>query len=330
MKKIRTAIIGLGKISHGYDDILSITKMIQYPTHFSAIKKDKRFTLVAAADVSASARRAFQNKVARSVKVYADYRTMLKSEAVDLLVVAVPTELHYAVCSYALQSGITHILCEKPITRTLAEAQKLIAQSRRYKAKVLVNYQRSYSKSYAELARLIREKQWGRAMSVSVRYNNGIYNIATHLISVLEKMFGQIKKVQSIKARTRGLRDPNVSFTAFVNGLRIFFEGVDGVAYRLLEIDMKFQKGRIVLDYDAMSEFRPRAREGYSFLKSTSPSVPVRRGRFNVGMLDVYENVFQVIAHNKRPMCDIARATQTLKVAVRAVESAKSGKSLNV
>lgn len=328
MKKIRTAIIGLGKISHGYDDILSIKKMIQYPTHFSAIKKDKRFMLVAAADTNSNQRRAFQKKVPRSVKVYTDYRTMLKSEAVDLLVVAVPTELHYAVCSYALQSGIKHILCEKPITRTLAEAQKLIAQSRRYKAKVLVNYQRSYSNSYERLAQLIRKGTWGNIVSVSVQYNNGIFNTATHLIHLLEKIFGPIRMVQSIKSDTRdSAADPNISFVAFTKNARIFFEGVPNVDFRLLEIDVKFQKGRLMLSNDSLSEFRPAPRQGLSFLQSRKPihNIDMKRS-----MADVYENVFQVLARRKQPKCDIHTATQALKVAARAVESAKSGKALIV
>ncbi|MEK7084717.1 MAG: Gfo/Idh/MocA family oxidoreductase, partial [Patescibacteria group bacterium] len=310
--------------SHGYDDIPVIKKMIQYPTHFSAIKKDKRFTLVAASDVSAKQRQLFQKKVPPHVKLYANYRAMLKYEAIDLLVIAVPTELHYKVCSYALQIGIKNILCEKPITRSVAEAKKLIALAKPHKARILVNYQRSYSQNYAQLAKLIRAKNWGRVRSVSVRYNNGIFNIATHLINLLEHIFGPIKKVQSVQSDTRGAKDPNISFTAFTKGPRIFFEGVDGVDYRLLEIDMKFEKGRVVLDYDAMSEFRPRVKEGYSFLRKSS------QRPFNVGMLDVYENVFQVLACNKKPACDIHWATQTLKAAEKAMQSAKTGKLMSI
>lgn len=46
-------------------------------------------------------------------------------EAVDAVVVAVPTRHHHAVALTALRSG-RHVLVEKPVTRTLAEADDLI------------------------------------------------------------------------------------------------------------------------------------------------------------------------------------------------------------
>ena len=238
MRNIRTAIVGLGRIAHGYE---------KYPTHLSVIKKDKRFVLVAAADPDAKQRRLFQNKASSAIAMYADYRLMLKNEAIDLLVVAVPTSAHFTVCSKAIESGIKNILCEKPATDTLAEAKKLIALSARHGVKILINYHRSYSKDYAQLIRLIKAGKWGRISAVSVQYNNGIFNTATHLIHLLEKIFGPIQQVRGIKKSSGNVKDPNISFTAYANGLQIFFEGVDNAKYRLLEIDMKFESGRLIL-----------------------------------------------------------------------------------
>ena len=327
MKKIRTAIIGLGRIVHGYEDISSVAGRIRYPTHSSVLKKDKRFTLVAAADIDAKQRRLFQRKTSPDVAMYADYRAMLKNEAIDLLVVAVPTGAHYVVCSRAIESGIKNILCEKPITRTIAEVEKLTALAKRHQAKIMVNYHRSHNKSYAQLARSIRKKKWGRAVSVSVQYNNGIFNTATHLIHLLEKMFGTMERVQSVKKSVRNNKDPNISFTAYVNGLTIFFEGVDNAKYRLLEVDMKFETGRLVLSNDSLSEFKPEAGQGLAFLKISAPSTILDIGR---SMLDVYENIFQVMKHKKAAASDLAAAARALRVAAKAIESAAGGKLLNI
>jgi len=303
MQKMRVAIIGLGNITHAYEDIPSIKKQMQYPTHLSVLKKDKRFQLVAAADKSPEQRRSFQKKVSTNIAIYADYAVMIKKEQIDLLVVAVPTQAHYAVCSAALGLGIKNILCEKPITRTLDEAAKLYALSKRYRARILVNYQRSYSQGYTRLMGSVRKKNRGRVLSVTVQYNNGIFNTATHLIHLLEKMFGPIQKVRSIKKSVRGLIDPNISFTAFTRGFNIFFEGVDGAAYRLVEIDIKFAKERLVLNGDSFA---------------------------GKSILDVYANTYQVIKYNKKPGADMASSIQALKVAARAVESARIGKLINI
>lgn len=302
-KIIRTAIIGLGKIAHGYGDIPDVKKRMQYPTHLSVFKKDKRFELVAAADASAAARRAFRKKVPRHVALYADYGAMLKKEDIDLLVVAVPTRVHYIVCADALRAGIKNILCEKPITSTLAEAEKLRALSKRHRATLFVNYQRSYSRGYQKLMGAIAKKGIGRIVSVSVRYNNGVFNTATHFIHLLEKMFGPIRKVQSAPKRVRGAKDPNISFTAFARGFNIFFEGAEGAEYPIAELDVWFKKKRLALNGD-------------SFVKTS--------------MLDLYENAYQAVRRAKKPGADITSSIHALKVAAQAIASAKTGKRINV
>ena len=57
------------------------------------------------------------------IKSFTDTKKLLKK--VDAVVIAVPTNLHYKVASEALNAGV-HVLLEKPITRTVKYAQKLI------------------------------------------------------------------------------------------------------------------------------------------------------------------------------------------------------------
>lgn len=52
-----------------------------------------------------------------------DYRQLL--DRVDLVSIAVPTQYHYQVAKDCLEKGV-HILLEKPITQTVAEADELI------------------------------------------------------------------------------------------------------------------------------------------------------------------------------------------------------------
>lgn len=54
---------------------------------------------------------------------HVDYRRLLGQ--VDLASIAVPTESHYEVAQACLEAGI-HILVEKPVTQTVAQAQALI------------------------------------------------------------------------------------------------------------------------------------------------------------------------------------------------------------
>lgn len=108
---IRTAVIGVGYLGRFHAQ-----KYAQVPGS----------RLVAVVDANADAAR----KVAAELGVRAetDYRAIL--DEVDAVSVAVPTPLHHAVGCAALQKGV-HVLIEKPIATTVAEASELVALAHR-------------------------------------------------------------------------------------------------------------------------------------------------------------------------------------------------------
>ena len=57
-------------------------------------------------------------------KGYADYREMLEAEKPDVVHICTPNDSHYEIAMFAMQRGI-HVICEKPMTRTLEEARLL-------------------------------------------------------------------------------------------------------------------------------------------------------------------------------------------------------------
>ncbi|MEX0606879.1 MAG: Gfo/Idh/MocA family oxidoreductase, partial [Halofilum sp. (in: g-proteobacteria)] len=64
---------------------------------------------------------------ANGARALSDYREMLGQ--VDAVSIAAPTSLHYTIARDFLQHG-AHVLVEKPITVTVAEAEELIALAR--------------------------------------------------------------------------------------------------------------------------------------------------------------------------------------------------------
>jgi len=63
-------------------------------------------------------------------RVYGDYREMLERERPELVSVAPRwSEEHHPMVRAALEAG-AHVYCEKPFTRTLAEADDLLAVAR--------------------------------------------------------------------------------------------------------------------------------------------------------------------------------------------------------
>jgi len=79
--------------------------------------------LVAVCDVdSKHAERARQNSDAEA---YSDYRKLLERQDIDVVTIGTPDHWHTKICIEALQAG-KDVYCEKPLTLTIEEGQKLI------------------------------------------------------------------------------------------------------------------------------------------------------------------------------------------------------------
>ena len=134
MKKLNWGMIGGGKGSQ------------IGPAHRIAAGLDGHFTLAAGAlDHDPAAGRAFGIELGIAPdRSYGDWREMLAGEAgradrVDMVTVATPNNTHYEIAKAFLQAGI-HVLCEKPMTVTEAEAQDLVDTARATGAICAVNY----------------------------------------------------------------------------------------------------------------------------------------------------------------------------------------------
>lgn len=65
---------------------------------------------------------------AGGARVFADYRELVASGEVDAIVVATPDDLHHTVTMAALDAG-RHVLCEKPMANSLADARAMLAKA---------------------------------------------------------------------------------------------------------------------------------------------------------------------------------------------------------
>jgi predicted dehydrogenase len=116
---IRWAMVGGGRGSQiGY-------------IHRSAALRDRSFELVAGAfDLDPERGRAFGIELGvEAARCYRDYGAMFAAEArrpdcIQAVSIATPNNTHFAICKAALEHGI-HVVCEKPLCFTVAEAEAL-------------------------------------------------------------------------------------------------------------------------------------------------------------------------------------------------------------
>lgn len=81
-----------------------------------------------------------------------DFRALLAH--VDLVSVVVPTEAHFAVASACLEAGV-HTLVEKPVTRTLEEADALIALAARQGLTLGVGHLERFNPAFMDLSGML-------------------------------------------------------------------------------------------------------------------------------------------------------------------------------
>src|ERR1043166_9538262 len=110
---LRTAVIGVGHLGQ------------QHARIHATLAAENKINLESVCDLNRG--RAAEIGERWSVESTTDWRTLI--DKVDALSLAVPTESHSEIACGLLQAGV-HVLVEKPISRTIAEADRMIAAAK--------------------------------------------------------------------------------------------------------------------------------------------------------------------------------------------------------
>jgi predicted dehydrogenase len=134
-ERLRVAVVGVGHLGRHHARILSTLEGAQ---------------LVAVVDTNAE--RATAAAASTGAPARADFREILGD--VDAVTVAVPTELHREVALPFLERGVA-VLVEKPMARSLSEADDLIAAARASGATLAVGHTERYNPAVAAVLPLV-------------------------------------------------------------------------------------------------------------------------------------------------------------------------------
>jgi scyllo-inositol 2-dehydrogenase (NADP+) len=102
------------------------------------------------------------------VRPHAAWEALLADPEVDLAVVAVPGNLHAPVAIAALEAG-KHVVVEKPMANTLAEADGMLAAARRTGRLLTVFHNRRWDPDYRMLKSLIERGEFGELLTIDSR-----------------------------------------------------------------------------------------------------------------------------------------------------------------
>ncbi len=129
--KLRCAVVGTGHLGRWHAD------------KYAALPDCE---LVGVVDVDQEAGRAVADT--HNVPLYDDHLAIIGE--VDAVSIAAPTSLHYRIARDFLSAGV-HVLVEKPITTTLAEADELIELAARHRARLQVGHLERFNAALMDL-----------------------------------------------------------------------------------------------------------------------------------------------------------------------------------
>ena len=104
---------------------------------------------------------------------FGNYREMLDASRPDAVVIATPNDLHAPMTLEAITRGL-HVLCEKPLGITLAEAQAMHAAAHDAGVRTAVNFTYRSTTPFRHARSMIREGAVGRVRHIGVTFHQGV------------------------------------------------------------------------------------------------------------------------------------------------------------
>lgn len=96
---------------------------------------------------------------------FADYRDLIRKVEMDGVLISTPHTLHFRHISDCLSAGL-HVLAEKPLACSVAEAKKLAAQARAAKRQIVVSFQRRFMAMRKFVRNHVRDPSFGKPVFV--------------------------------------------------------------------------------------------------------------------------------------------------------------------
>lgn len=186
MEMIRSAVVGVGYLGQ---------------FHAEKYAQLANTQLVAVVDLDRERATAVAGKT--GAQAFADYREILNR--VDAVSIVVPTQCHYEVAKAFLEKGV-HVLLEKPITTTLAEADELIRIASARKVVFQVGHLERFNPVVVALDGIVKQPGFIESIRIAPFKPRGtdvnvVLDLMIHDIDIIQNIVGsKVEQISSIGA----------------------------------------------------------------------------------------------------------------------------------
>jgi len=107
-----------------------------------------------------------------TARPYTDFRKMLAREELDVVVTALPTDLHAPYAILAMEAGC-HVFSEKPMALSVEECDRMIAVRDRTRRQLMVGQCLRFFPAYEALHEAVQDGRYGPLLSLSMERIGG-------------------------------------------------------------------------------------------------------------------------------------------------------------
>jgi|SRR5579872_1325482 len=154
MRKIRTAVFGTGFVGR---------------VHIEGIRRLGNVEVVAIGESSDEKAKKLASEMGIEHGT-TDYKKLLKEIAIDAVHICTPNGMHFPMAKAALEAG-KHVVCEKPLATSVAEAEEMVALAREHKVANCTFHNLRYYPMVQHLRRLREDGDLGDILCVQGTYS---------------------------------------------------------------------------------------------------------------------------------------------------------------
>ncbi len=297
-------------------------------------------------------------RMAPGATTYSDYQKLLEKADVQAVLVCTPSGIHAEVGRAALEAG-KHLYLEKPLATTLADADQIIASWRKRVSKAMIGFNYRFNPLHVEAREFLRKGRLGAVICVRTIFSAGgnelpqwkrkrrtgggvLLELGMHHFDLVPFVIGSPicevhAKLDSMRAQhdlaclTMRLRNDIPVQSVFLSGSR-----------QEDCIEVYGEKGRLVVDrfrslraeVSGETRAQPRLERLFHLLRSVARSpllgddllAPTREQSYEKAL----EHFVQCVLEDRHPTPSLWDGLRSLRVAVAAEESARTGKDIPV
>ncbi len=333
-QKIRVGILGLGGIA---------------TNHLEAIKSNSDlFELKAVCDKNENILSEFSSPIS----TYSEYEEMLLDRAIDLISICTPSGMHSYQSIMAGRKNI-HVITEKPMAVKLQDAQDMLKEFQRSKAKLFVVKQNRLNNNIKILKELIDKGILGKIHFVqsnvfwtrpqeyydkenwrgTKEHDGGaLMNQASHYVDLLYWLFGPVESLNAFASTTRDIEteDTGVVNLQFISG------ALGSMNYTMLTYPKNFEgsitviaeKGTIKIGGTALQKIERWDLEDNSYDNILEETSDTSNSQKSHGHSEYYKNVAEVLKNESKAICDGEDGIKSLQILEATYESVESSSTI--